>query len=628
MAISEIVVCQAPFTLEAEFDLNFLRQIKESGATSVQIYTFWKDFEPNQRGVFDWEYMDKHVRLIKEAGLKYVPFILIGPKYAAPTWWLENPRHKGLVCLEHRKESPIESIWNPEIRVEIDRVLQAFAEHYLPWDVLESVQPGICGDYGESIMPVIGNWAGDYHTHNGYWCGGDDAAASFRGYLADKYCCVCTLNEAWRTAHTSIEQVSPFLPHKAPSRTALFDMLEWYKSSMTEFVDFWMKTTRKHFPDTSIYMCTGGNEEPEHASNFSEQARVCGKYNGGIRLTNEGNRFFENFFYTSYTHSACEYYGAYLGLEPVGPQTPEGVAARMFGSAVYGNKQMMYYYDNIYSRPKTAADSIYNACTETFIKYLPLLNESKTECDTAFFWPCMVGALGRGIPFEMQEIVTYIRKRTTIMPINDYMIADGALDRYKLLIIPMEVFTHKDVALKIAEWVKNGGKVFAVGQLKDIELEDIAEFNELFGIMPYSELGIGNGTQNIVRTDTFLGFKQIGSYTTARGWLYLHDDTTILANADYNGSNYSGTRTLECASAFMREHNNGGAAIFYNGPLHFEYDAQDIFAQPPIFPTLLSDILTKYTSAKELNTQEGEDVRGYIQGKLYALHPNGSIEQK
>lgn len=58
--------------------------------------------------------------------------------------------------------------------------LAAFAAHYGPWNVLESVQPGICGDYGEAIFPVLGNWPGDYHTHQGFWCGGEDAAASFR----------------------------------------------------------------------------------------------------------------------------------------------------------------------------------------------------------------------------------------------------------------------------------------------------------------------------------------------------------------------------------------------------------------------------------------------------------------
>ncbi len=54
-------------------------------------------------------------------------------------------------------------------------------------NVLESIQPGICGDYGEAIMPVRGNWPGDYHTHLGYWCGGVDAIASFRAWLMEKF---------------------------------------------------------------------------------------------------------------------------------------------------------------------------------------------------------------------------------------------------------------------------------------------------------------------------------------------------------------------------------------------------------------------------------------------------------
>ena len=80
-----------------------LRRLKEYGVTSVQIYTFWKGFEPGGRGQFDWSFYDREVALLQDAGLKYVPFILMGPKYAAPQWWLASPEHVGLRCLEHDK---------------------------------------------------------------------------------------------------------------------------------------------------------------------------------------------------------------------------------------------------------------------------------------------------------------------------------------------------------------------------------------------------------------------------------------------------------------------------------------------------------------------------------------------
>ena len=104
----EIVICGVPF--ETSLEKEALQKLKELGATSVQIYTFWKGFEPHDRGQFDWTFFDREVTLIQEAGLKYVPFILMWPKYAAPQWWLDSPAHVGMRCLEHGKDSPIESI--------------------------------------------------------------------------------------------------------------------------------------------------------------------------------------------------------------------------------------------------------------------------------------------------------------------------------------------------------------------------------------------------------------------------------------------------------------------------------------------------------------------------------------
>ena len=126
---TEMVVCGIPFGTPGEMDA--LGQVRDLGFTSVQIYTFWRDMEPAGRNAFDWSSLDRQVALIKQAGLKYVPFLLMGPKYAAPDWWLADSRHFGLRCLEHGKESPVESVWNPAFRDEITRVLESFAIHFL-----------------------------------------------------------------------------------------------------------------------------------------------------------------------------------------------------------------------------------------------------------------------------------------------------------------------------------------------------------------------------------------------------------------------------------------------------------------------------------------------------------------
>ena len=606
----EIVVCGVPF--ETEYEQEALRQLKELGVTSIQIYTFWKNFEPKRRGQFDWRFYDREVELIQKAGLKYVPFILLGPKYAAPQWWLRSSDHAGLVCLEHGKVNPIESIWNPRFRDEVSRVLQAFAGHYLPAGVLESIQPGICGDYGEAIMPVHGNWPGDYHTHRGYWCGGDDARADFQAWLRARYGNTRAVNAAWRSHYRAIHEAAPFLPHQAPSRTALFDLLEWYNASMTGYAEFWLAECRRHFPDTPVYLCTGGSEEPEHASSFSSQARICGKHGAGIRLTNEGNKFYDNFFITAYTHSACDFYGAYLGLEPVGPMTDKGVVARIFGSADYGNRQMFHYYANLFTEGVAPRPS-----TEGFRKHIGMIQERKTGEAVAFLWPGHYAALSGGMPDNVHKALTFVRRMTRCMPVNEEMIVDGALARHKLLVSPLGGFTSRAALLKIAEWVRGGGVLLSAGMWTDLELERVKEFDALFGILPASEEAAGICRQHIRPSEDFPAFSKAEMFVASKSWLGLARGTRILAAAK-PGPAYSGTVTRETSAAFCRQAGKG-LAIYYGGPVVMEDDPEALFRDRGTFKSLLHDVLVRYSRTDDLTPAPDEIARTRIDGRMFAL---------
>lgn len=605
----EIVVCGVPF--ETPQEAEALRKLKEIGVTSVQIYTFWRDFEPGGRGQFDWAFYDRQVALIRQAGLRYVPFILMGPKYAAPQWWLDSPGHVGLRCLEHGKTSPVESIWNPHFRQEIERVLGAFASHYLPMDVLESVQPGICGDYGEAIMPVTGNWPGDYHTHLGYWCGGEDAITSFRGWLEGKFSSIGQLNRAWRSHYAGFDQVTPFRPHRAPSRTAFFDFLEWYRLSMTDYAEFWMRACRRVFADLPVYLCTGGAEEPEQASYFSSQARVVARHGSGIRLTNEGNKFYDNFFQTAYTRSACDWYGAYLGLEPVGPMTDKGVTARIFGSADYGNPQMFHYYGNLFDgvSPRPAAAALR--------WYIPLIQKRPLERSVAFFWPGFVAAWSGGMPEGVSRALRFVRRMANCLPVNEEMIVDGALARHSLLVVPLPGFTSRPALEKITGWVRGGGAVLQAGLLTDLELERVPAYDELFGILPASEEAWGIAAQVVHAGPEFPAFSAIGEFTSGRSWLGLAADVEMLASTR-PGEAFSGTQTRLVSATFRRKLGQG-QAIFYSGPVAMEDDPEAVFFDRGTFRSLLQDVLAAYARTDDLTPGEGEIARARIGGEMYAL---------
>ena len=610
---TEIVVCGIPFDTPDEDDA--LRRVKELGFTSVQIYTFWRDMEPAGRGGFEWEALDRQVALIAQAGLRYVPFLLMGPKCAAPDWWLADPRHVGLRCLEHGKESPIESVWNPAFRGEISRVLEAFAEHFHPRDVLESIQPGICGDYGEAIFPVLGNWPGDYHTHRGFWCGGDDAAAAFRIHLKEKYGALDALNQAWHSRYAGFEEIGPFLKHKSPSRSAFFDFISWYQASMTDFAEFWMAECRRIFPAIPAYLCTGGaDDDTAIGALYAAQAKAAAKHGGGIRLTNEVNKFYENFRLTAHTHAACSFYGAYLGLEPVGPITEQGVRARMFGSAAYGNRQIFHYFKNAFG-----SDNLPLPAAGAIRECVPILQEQKVERGIGFFWPVDQALLEGFMPPDAQTALLHIRRHYPVSPVSEEMILDGALDGYSCLVMIGAGSTRAPVLRKIARWVhETGGRLLAVGLCRDLELGRVPEFEALFGIASSSEDAWGHTGVEMRAVPGFPKLSQIPRFHCEHGWLGLSEGTERIALA-VERPGQSGTRVHSISPLFRRTYDNAGQAVFYCGPVNFHVDEQACFSDPGVILALLDD-LCAMGGIRSLGTQDEEIARARVGERTLILN--------
>ncbi len=615
----EVVVCGVPFG--GRLEAAALKNLHSIGVTSVQVYTFWRDFEPGSRGVFVWDGLDRKVSAIAEAGLKYVPFIIMGPKYAAPEWWLKSPGHVGLRCLEHGKESPVESVWNMTFREEIDRVLGAFAGHYMPWNVMESVQPGICGDYGEAIFPALGNWPGDYHTHRGWWCGDSCARESFRNLAARiSGGSVDALNKKWRTSYRDFAEAEPFLPHRAPSRTACFDMIRWYQESMTDLVDFWMGKCAEHFPGIPAYICTGGaDDEASSGALFAAQAKAAARHGGGVRLTNEVNKFDENFRLCAHTAAACRFYGAFMGLEPVGPMTTEGVLNRIFGSAAFGNRQIFHYYSNLYN--VSTGEELPAAAHVR--EYSRLAGDAEPDRGIAFFWPVDQALLEGRMPPVLTDALKKVRREYPVTPVSESMILDGALDNFSFMIMAGAESVRREALECIAEWVNSrGGKLLSAGRCLDIEKEPVAAFDSVFGIMPDSEEAWGHHTERIRGADGFEAVAACGDYHAEKGWLGLSEDVVILSSADDGPGRGEGaaesTRTRSVSAMFIRRHRGGGAALMYCGPTDFERDAQACFTSSGTLPALLDDVCAA-CGIEPLGTRPGETARARTGGRIMVL---------
>ncbi|MCQ2462286.1 MAG: family 14 glycosylhydrolase [Clostridia bacterium] len=605
----EIAVCGVPFDTAEEKEA--LRKLKEHGATSVQIYVHWCKVEPEKRGEFDWSYYDRQVKLIQDAGRKWVVFLIVGPAYSTPEWFKKEGGPCGMVCLEHGVAGEIESIWNPLWRQEVTRLLEAFAAHYVPWNVIESVQPGISGDYGEAIYPAIGSHPGVYHTHYGYWCMDKYALASFRRTLQEKYGDIAALNKAWRAFYKDFEEIVPFKRHKAPSRTAQFDFMMWYKASMTDYDEFWMRECQRIFKGIPVYMCTGGDEEPYLGADFAEQARASAKYGGGIRLTNEGNDFYENYDDTVHCVTSCKYYGAYMGLEPVGPMKPYGVTARTFGSAAYGNRQIFHYYGNLFDSGDAGAKRMQ--------KYLDIIGERETKENVAVFLPLdMTWLEGSEVPGNIRQALNFVRRQYETAVISETLVEDGILDGIKVLIMLGVKYTRAGVLKKIAEWVKNGGTLITDERCTDIEGEFVAEFDEALGFT--SDSLYYGGITDFKPTVPPWGreFCEKDGCCNKIGWGRLSPDAKSLLTTIPRPSYTDKAEVDYLSCAFYRGYGKG-MGVYYCAPLDLTPRTDPLFGEYHIYEHILSDLLREFASVSALGTKADEIARARFDGKMMVL---------
>ena len=277
-------------------DANTGRLLRKLGVTSVENYVTWRSVENEGEGKWDWSLWDKNLEVIRESGLKWSPAIMHSPAYTIPDWYAESDEFVPNACLEHGIAGKTISLWSPGFDRWTERFVAAFAERYRDTGMIESLIPGIQGDFGEAIYTVEGNSViynligGPYHNHIGYWCNDPWALKSFRDFARDKYGDIKDLNAAWHTSFGSFEDVRyPFygeeeinslmerMPRDPSCRRHYLDFVRWYRNCMTEHADRWLAMLRKYFPDTPIYLCTGGHTDPRLGASFAEECRVAAK---------------------------------------------------------------------------------------------------------------------------------------------------------------------------------------------------------------------------------------------------------------------------------------------------------------------------------------------------------------
>lgn len=467
---------------------------KKLGATSIESYVTWETCESKALGQWDWSKWDKQVEVLKANDLKWVPFVILGPAYSLPKWYRESADYHPCRCLEHGIDSKIESLWNPNLPKWIERFVAEFAKRYRDSGVIESVLLGIQGDYGEAIYSATQgkDWTfdlpGEYHRHPGYWCNDPYALADFRKYARKKYGEIGALNKAWKASYGSFDEIVFPKPkeeishyselNKWPNWVSVrnwLDFVDWYRQSMTRWSDWWIATTRKYFPDTPIYLCTGGEGQPWHGSQFADQCRVAAKHKAAIRITNEASNFAQNYYLTRLLATAGKFYGAPFGFEPAGQENEEGIIARIFNATTSGASQLHDYNDNLIRSASRAQ------AQQSHIKYL--FHVPKPIVPVAVWYPNTDLALHwSGFAHALMELRDY----TDADIIDESLLRAGALDRYKVLVvIHGDVMEAQDSHL-ISQWMRRGGRLI---------VKDVKAFRTPDG-SPASEQFIFGGSPN------------------------------------------------------------------------------------------------------------------------------------
>ena len=480
---------------------------KALGVTSLETYVTWETCERAGLDKWDWTEWDKMVDTMEKTDLKWVPFLILGPAYSTPDWFRACDDHFPCRCLEHGIDSKVESLWNPNLPEWIDRFIGEFAKRYRDRDVIESVLLGIQGDFGEAIYSVTGggwtfNVPGEYHNHAGYWCNDPYARESYHKFLGERYKTIDALNAAWGTdakAWADLDfpgegdaldafqkEVVAGDPHK---RREWLDFIDWYRDSMTRFADWWMETTRKYFPDTPIYLCTGGDAEPHHGSNFAEQCRVAAKHGAGVRITNEGSNYTSNFGVTRWVASAGKHYGAYFAFEPAGPENEKGIAARIYNATASGAAQLHDYSPNVVSSPTRIAAQRKN------IQYL--FHVDAPVVPVALWYPNVSMTLDWGSKEfgggQFFKGVGQLRDLVDFDFVDESMLATGALKSNRILVILHGKVMETADAQRLAAWMNAGGRIIVmdVPEFESVEGTNAPEL-ALFGDTPQGRT-VGQG---------------------------------------------------------------------------------------------------------------------------------------
>ena len=441
---------------------------------------------PNQ---WDWHAQDAARKVVQDLGLDWCYF----PHEAfPPPWYAKSVPFVRIQCLEHQQSVQAFSPWDPTWPGFIDQgyaaLAKAFAADPKKGDrKLSAVYVGVHGDYGEAGLlmgarvTVPGqreDWQrrfGNLHDHLGWWCHDPLARADFRDAMLKKYGDLQHLDAAWKRSYKSPQEIAYPDKPRLEARREWLDYVEWYQGAVGHAIEANLGAARKHLPKTLLMLPAGFADEDLRGGNDNSLIpKLAAQANATVRSTHSAFKPFAENAATMFGRlgSASRFYGAPFWTEPPGGLSAEQEVGRLFESVSQGATG---YFD-------WAGNAV--ATRDVYYRYGKFLRVEKPVVDVAMFYPARGQKLHpeQGYAPLFAQGCAYLRDAANFDIVDDRMVEDGCLSRYRVLVLWEGTRCDQSTLDKIKAWVNEGGVLMAYdfGKVETFD-GDTSWFSDLFG---------------------------------------------------------------------------------------------------------------------------------------------------
>jgi hypothetical protein len=463
---------------------DMLPLLASCGFTLLQTDSDHQSTEETRPGVWDFASPDQARQRALRAGFDWSYF----PHYAfPPKWYAERIQFPRIRCLEHDQTVEAYSPWDPNFGYFVNRGYEMLARHYGKQNPPPALYLGVHGDYGECGLFIGARTAvpgqkedwerrfGNLHNHVGWWCGDPLAREAFRKAMMSRYGSLDALNRAWRTSFVAPDAiVYPSAPNSV-SRRYWLDWVQWYRDSVSAMTDMVCRVARRHFPNALLMLPAGyGDEDPRTGADNSMLAKIAARYRVALRSTHGGFRPVAENQATMLGRlaSAAHFYGTDFWTEPPSTITPEGQVGRIFEAISLAARGHFDWAANV------------GPGRDAYYRYGKYLRTSRRIVDVAMFFPTTSHLLKpqETYPKTLERGCSMIRDVLDFDIVDERMVLDGALDRYRVLVWWEGAVVEKPVLERIKAWVQAGGTLVAYdfGKIETVE-GDTELFRDVLG---------------------------------------------------------------------------------------------------------------------------------------------------